>query len=70
MNSGLSRLRRSFNLNLTFPGKTEMVEPHSKTTSKNQNETKTKNQIEDIEIEKGTKEPEKKKEREETGESM
>ena len=44
-----------------------MVEP--KTSGQLQKETKTKNQIKENEKEKGTKEPENKKEREEIGES-
>ena len=61
-------LVRSIFLNLSFPEKVEKVEP--KTSSQPQNETKTKNQITESEKEKGTKEPENKKEREEKGEPI
>ena len=62
-----SKSIRSIFLNLSFPEKVEIVEP--KTSGQPQNETKTKNQIKECEKEKGTKEPENKKEREEIGES-
>ena len=62
-----SKSIRSIFLNLSFPEKVEIVEP--KTSGQPQNETKTKNQITESEKEKGTKEPENKKEREEIGES-
>ena len=63
----LSKSKRSIFLNLTFPEKVEIVDP--KTTGQPQNETKTENQINDIEKEMEAKEPENKKEREEIGES-
>ena len=63
----LSKSIRSIFLNLTFPEKVEIVDP--KTSGQPQNETKTENQINDIEKEMEAKEPENKKEREEIGES-
>ena len=61
-----NQLYLSLIVNLTFPEEVEMVE--LKTSCQLQNVSKTTNQKKDIEKEKGSNNPENKKEREETGE--